>query len=556
MPHHARHVFAALALLISTIGTSASAVPTLAIREQPVKKVAVLLFHQVDDHPIESAHGVDHIQEPWTTPAAFDTLLTDLAHNGFTIVPLKTALQYLKGKLPAAALPEKPLLLTFDDGYLSAWTQATPILIKHHATATMFFEGHATNNPEIPGRLNGSKLHAMAASGVWTLESHGWAGHSNLRISESGALSPYWYANLAWLPDKRRLETTAEFETRIQSDLTRMRTAFQADVGYPLTVFAYPSGEFGQNAPLAAGADPNTLIEAGHSNAAGLTPYVVDALRASGYEAAFAVSLPESAHLASPSDDPYALPRVGVGAKFQLSFLEGLTTEEGIEYPEIADGHVADAGPICATGGWRFVAATNRPVIFRLNRAGHRLAASNFPELRAGRASGSANISAIACDQTTLWAVQEAGFDEHPKPWMNRFSIGADGSLTLAGRDPLPPALNWLVGIALNDGTPYGITDSGQIYDLHSLLALGSIGGLPAKSDRFAGLASRGRLLYSIDRAEHQIIAFTMAGAIVARAAVTPGMRDLAFDGSDLLLSHWSTNERSLRTYDIVELPQ
>ncbi len=556
MPLHVRPLWAILALLFSSLSATAEPAGKIVIVPHVQKSVAVLLFHQIDDHPIESAHGVDHIQKPWTTPAAFDALLTELQRKGFTVIRLRTALDYFEGKISAKSLPTKPVLLTFDDGYLSAWTHGTPILMKHHATATMFFEGHATNNPAIPGRLDSAQLRAMASSGVWTLESHGWAGHSDLQISASGTLSPYWYANLAWLPDKHRFETPLEFEARLQSDLSRMRSAFEADTGHPLTIFAYPSGEFGQNPPLAPGVDPMTSIEAGHSNAAGLTPYVLHALRASGYEAAFAVSLPESAHLASPSDNIYELPRIGVGATFQLSFLEGLAAHTGLEFPEIADGRVADAGPLCVSQGFRFVAATNRPVIFRLDRAGHRLNATNVPQLTAGRPSGSANISGLSCNATTLWAVQQAGFDPNPQPWLDRFSIGADGTLDLRERTALPPVLNWLVGIALDDGMLYGITDRGRLYDLQTFRSLGDVDGAARTNDAFAGLASRDGLLYSLHRAEHQLVAFTPSGSVVARAPVDPQMRDLAFDENHLLLSHWTRNRRSMQTYDIVELPQ
>lgn len=548
-----RLLSACLALAFATLGAAPGGSLVLALEHH--RQIGVLLFHQVSDSPIESLAGVDHVQKPWTTPAAFDALLGDLAREGYHVIPLAEALAYLDGSRAADTLPTKPLLLTFDDGYRSALTVATPILRAHHDVATMFFEGHATDNPAMPGRLDRNDLLAMQRSRIWTLESHGWAGHSDLTIDARGTTSPYWYANLAWLPSESRLETPAEFETRVEGDLHRMRTTFEPLLRTTIDVFAYPSGEYGQNPPLPPGADPSTSIEAGHSNASGLTPLLQRALHDAGYVAAFAVSLPDEDHLASRGDSRWELPRIGVGAAFRESFLENLSAQHGVEYPEVADGRIADPGPICAADGTLYVAATNRPTIFRLDAHGSELGASTFGALASDRPSGSAAIAALDCDAHHLVAVQQAGFDPAPQPYLDRFRRAADGTLALVSHEPLTHAMNWLVGIAQLGPTLYGIDDSGTIFDVLTGRSLAVLDAAHQRSDRFAGLAAHDGLLYTLDRAEHRLIAFTPDGAIVARAAMDPDARDLAFDGSRLLVSSWTNNRRSLRIYTVVEAP-
>lgn len=550
--------FALLFSLFLSADVRASALQAFVIRLHRHHSIGVLLFHQVSDDPIMSAHGVDRVQEPWTSPSAFDAFLDTLQRQGYHVIPMRTALAYFEGARSGASLPSKPVILTFDDGYRSAWTVATPILEKHHATATMFFEGHATDNPAIPGRLNESDLRAMAASGVWTLESHGWAGHSNVQLDARGTLSPYWYANLAWLPSKRRLETRAEFEERVEADLRRMRTVFAPVTGAPITVFAYPSGEYGQNAPLSPGADPRTLIEAGHSNASGLTPYLLTALRNAGYRAAFAVSLPDAAHFASRADNVYELPRLGIGARFDPHLLAAVAGERGIEYPEAADGQIADPGPICAHRRALYVAATNRPALFRLDDRGRFRSVSIFDALRSGRASGRAEISGLACYGNELVAVQQAGFDANPRPYLDRFSIGPDGVLSLRSRDALPPPMNWLVGIARVGPALFALDDRGALFDVGTERQVALVDpAVPANTrhTRFTGLAARAGLLYTIDTAENQVIAFTTDGTVVARAPIDSGSRDLAFDRNRLLVSYWTNDVRSMREYDLVAVP-
>ncbi len=521
---------------------------------EPFAEIAVLLFHQVSNHPIESAHGVDHVQKPWTSPAAFDRFLSDLKSDGYHVIPLSLALDFFEGKVDAAALPPHPALLTFDDGFLTALTVATPILRKHGDVATMFFEGHATDNPAIPGRLGRADLKLMAKSGIWTIESHGFAGHSDLHIDSKGTLSPYWYANLAWLPAEQRFETKPEFEARVQSDLLRMRTMFQPVIGEPIRAFAFPSGEYGQNAALAPGADPSTRIEAGHSNAAGLSALVIEALKNAGYRAAFAVSLPGAAHFAQRSDSIWELPRLGVGANFRESELSALVGT-GDEYPEIADGRYADVGPICPYNGGLLAASTNRPTIFTLNRNGRVLGKRDFPPLIADRPGGSAAISGLACDAAHMWAVQQAGFDPHPQPYLDAFTLGAGGA-TLVSHTPLPSAMNWLVGITMDAGILYGIDDHGSVFNVTTGMKLFELDPSLAQStrqNRFAGLATRKGLLYSFDRRAKAVVAFEPTGAIVDRIPVNADLRDLTFDGSTLYASNWLQARRSLHVYDLLE---
>lgn len=79
------------------------------------------------------------------TPALFEAQIAALAQAGYTAVfPDDLAAYVNQGK----ALPDKPIVITFDDGYLSNYEYAWPILEKYGMVATIFMVGATTGNTE------------------------------------------------------------------------------------------------------------------------------------------------------------------------------------------------------------------------------------------------------------------------------------------------------------------------------------------------------------------------------------------------------------------------
>uniref|UniRef100_E6Q491 NodB homology domain-containing protein n=1 Tax=mine drainage metagenome TaxID=410659 RepID=E6Q491_9ZZZZ len=514
------------------------------VREPTVR---ILMFHQVSNDPIEPKTGVG---TPWMAPQRFNDLLHALAQRGYHFITMQRTVAFLSGKIPAARMPQRSVTLTFDDGYRSAWSEATPIFQRYHASATMFFEGHATGT--IPGRLTDADLRAMARSSVWSLQSHGFAGHSDLVVGPHGDLSPYWYANLEWLSKDRRFETRAEFERRVQGDLLRFRRTFEPITGAPIDLFAYPSGEYGENAALPRGANPQTNTQAGHSNAPDLTPLIFRALKDDGFIAAFSVYDPGHVHFASRSDDLYALPRIGFLATASvaqdLRSMDALETK-GLEFPEIENGQYTAVAPIAVSGAHIYAASTTQPLLYLLDRHGRRIAAYRENVLDRGRAGAPSAIGALALVKTDLWVVQQAALGVRATPFLNEFSI-ASGAPKLVSRRALPKAMSWLVGIAWLGGKLYGIDDGGEIFDVQSGRQVGRIvRSNTYQSGRFAGLAMGDGALITYDRKMHRILVVTPEGAIRATGALLGDVRSLAVAGSRLFVSRWDTARHMFRVY-------
>ena len=96
--------------------------------------------------PVLNYHKVDSLYHALSlSPQEFDEQMQYLYENGFMTINPDQLMAYLKSGKP---LPEKPILITFDDGYLDNYTNAYPILQKYGFTATIFVVTNLVNQDE------------------------------------------------------------------------------------------------------------------------------------------------------------------------------------------------------------------------------------------------------------------------------------------------------------------------------------------------------------------------------------------------------------------------
>lgn len=90
----------------------------------------------LQDVPILNYHKVDILNHALSvSPQEFEEQMEYLYNNGYHSIAPDQLLAHLKeGK----QLPDKPIMITFDDGYLDNYTNAYPILKKYNFNATIF----------------------------------------------------------------------------------------------------------------------------------------------------------------------------------------------------------------------------------------------------------------------------------------------------------------------------------------------------------------------------------------------------------------------------------
>ena len=92
--------------------------------------IPILLYHSVSDQ-------ADSLYQPWAiSPQVFESHVAYLYNQGFQPMTVDDVAQAISSK--GAGIPERPVLITFDDGMADFLSHALPILRKYHFPATLF----------------------------------------------------------------------------------------------------------------------------------------------------------------------------------------------------------------------------------------------------------------------------------------------------------------------------------------------------------------------------------------------------------------------------------
>jgi peptidoglycan/xylan/chitin deacetylase (PgdA/CDA1 family) len=112
----------------ASLNASGAGAPELKLTRD-IKGIPILMYHNISPDP--STGSIGHRMEPET----FERQMRYLKEHGYHTVDLGAVLDfYQKG----AAIPEKPIVITLDDGYQGNYHYAFPVLKKYGFTATIF----------------------------------------------------------------------------------------------------------------------------------------------------------------------------------------------------------------------------------------------------------------------------------------------------------------------------------------------------------------------------------------------------------------------------------
>lgn len=217
-------------------------------------QVAVLCYHEVD-RPNDNFAVSNH---------QLDDELQWLKQDGWHFVSLDEYLAYTKGQLQ---LPDKSVMITFDDGYESFYSKVYPLLKKYKVPAMLAIVTSWTNGEGKPTDVQDlatwDQLREMEQSQLVTVVSHTHALHKQQAIDPQGDRNGI-AGNRLYL--NNRYETDEEYRSRLNHDFQMTQTLFKEKLGHASRVVVWPYGIYSAEsikAALDSGMEGTFLLDGG-----------------------------------------------------------------------------------------------------------------------------------------------------------------------------------------------------------------------------------------------------------------------------------------------------
>ena len=196
---------------------------TVSATEVPTVPLPVVMYHSIcEKAPTDYS----------VTPDQLESDLAWLRNNGFNSVSAEQVINYTYGH---GELPDKPVLITFDDGFYNNLSLALPLLEKYDMRAVVSIVGRYTDDyaPADPhtdsySYLTWSDISELIASDRIEIGSHTYDMHSRTNGRQGCAKLP--------------TESDEEYISTLRNDIGILRTELHQNCGIVPTVFAYPYG--------------------------------------------------------------------------------------------------------------------------------------------------------------------------------------------------------------------------------------------------------------------------------------------------------------------------
>ena len=213
------------------------------------------------------------------TTKVFESQLQWLKDHQYTVIPLRTLVNYLRGQGPPP--PPKSVVITADDGHKTVYSDMLPLVRKFNIPVTLFIYPSCISNASYA--MTWDQLKQLQQTGLFDMQGH-----------------TFWHPNFK--KEKKKLKPP-EYQKLVDTQLTKSKAILEKRFGTTVDVLAWPFGIYDDDLEK-------------------------DVAKA-GYVAAFSIDLRN----ASPSEKMMAQPRYlmvnGDGLKNFEAIVSGRAQEKG-----------------------------------------------------------------------------------------------------------------------------------------------------------------------------------------------------------------------------------
>ena len=180
-------------------------------------RLPVLMYHGVHSNPKKAGDYV-------ITPQALEEDLLYLQRQGCTTVVMSDLIAYVQQGAP---LPEKPVMITFDDGYYNNYLNAYPLLQKYQMKAVISIIVGETDkyseldeNKENYSHITWDMINEMMESGLIEIQNHTYNLHKTGNPRRGAA--------------QRKDETTEQYFAAVGADLQKAQDRIEEMIPLPI----------------------------------------------------------------------------------------------------------------------------------------------------------------------------------------------------------------------------------------------------------------------------------------------------------------------------------
>ena len=207
-------------ILLTAIILTATAIYICPVLADEFKvELPILMYHHLSENNSK-------LNKYTISPSEFKSDLEFIQKNGYTTISINDLVNFTNGQ----NLPEKPIMITFDDGYQSVYKYAYPMLKERNMKAVAnvigkYAEMYSNINDENVSyaHINFEHLSEMVNSSLIEVGNHTYDMHTGNGIKNAS-------------------------DTKLKEDISQAQNLFVCNLHYTPKAFAYPFGKISKQA--------------------------------------------------------------------------------------------------------------------------------------------------------------------------------------------------------------------------------------------------------------------------------------------------------------------
>lgn len=213
-----------ICLMLTFSAVYEPAVHVISTAAKPPVRLPIIMYHHVLKEPRKLGKYV-------VSPKEIESDIIYLKQHGYTTIVMEDLINFVYKK---GELPEKPIMLTFDDGYYSNYVYVLPLLEKYDCKAVLSITGDYIDKSTAEGELNPAYSYLtwylvkeLIESNRVEIQNHSYGMHEICERKGCAIIKG---------------ESYDEYSKNLVNDVGRLQDVIEEKTGYRPTTFTYPYG--------------------------------------------------------------------------------------------------------------------------------------------------------------------------------------------------------------------------------------------------------------------------------------------------------------------------